>query len=119
MLSDEKEEAVLRPIWTCGVRRRQWYGGNPFAGDNGKVRSLGRTLPAAKTLWATSIFPIPLRSLSNSLAVVWPRAQRRPRYSLHIDFFEAIRGVTKEVTIEGKTHHQSARWGKRWHPASI
>ncbi len=32
------------------------------------------------------------------------QTQRRPRYSLHIEFFEAIRGVTKEVTIEGKKH---------------
>lgn len=32
------------------------------------------------------------------------RAARRPRYSLSIDFMEAIRGTTKEVEIEGKKH---------------
>lgn len=32
------------------------------------------------------------------------RAARRPRYSLTIDFMEAIKGTTKEVTIEGKKH---------------
>lgn len=32
------------------------------------------------------------------------RAARRPRYSLTIDFIEAIKGTTKEVTIEGKKH---------------
>ena len=32
------------------------------------------------------------------------RAQARPRYSLTIDFLEAIHGVTKEVEIEGKRH---------------
>jgi molecular chaperone DnaJ len=30
------------------------------------------------------------------------RAQRIPRYSITIDFMEAVRGVEKEVTIEGK-----------------
>ena len=28
----------------------------------------------------------------------------RPRYSLNIDFMEALKGTTKEVTIEGKKH---------------
>jgi len=32
------------------------------------------------------------------------RAQQRPRYSLTIDFMEAVRGVEKKVTIEGKEH---------------
>lgn len=32
------------------------------------------------------------------------RVQRRPRYSLQIDFLEAVKGVTKEVTIDGKKH---------------
>jgi DnaJ-class molecular chaperone len=32
------------------------------------------------------------------------RAARRPRYSLNIDFIEAIKGTTKEVQIEGKKH---------------
>lgn len=30
-------------------------------------------------------------------------AQRRPAYSLRIDFMEAVKGVTKKVTINGKT----------------
>lgn len=30
--------------------------------------------------------------------------QRRPRYSLRISFMEAIKGVTKEIEIEGKKH---------------
>lgn len=32
------------------------------------------------------------------------RAQARPRYSLTVDFLDAIHGVTKEVEIEGKRH---------------
>lgn len=32
------------------------------------------------------------------------RAARRPRYTLRIDFMEAVKGVTKEVEIEGKKH---------------
>ncbi len=31
-------------------------------------------------------------------------AKRRPRYSMTIEFLEAVRGVTKEVEIEGKKH---------------
>lgn len=30
------------------------------------------------------------------------RAQRRPAYSISIDFLEAVKGVTKKVTIDGK-----------------
>jgi len=32
------------------------------------------------------------------------RSAQRPRYSLRVDFLDAIRGVTKEVNIEGKRH---------------
>lgn len=32
------------------------------------------------------------------------RQARRPRYSLKIDFMEAVQGVTKEVKIDGETH---------------
>jgi molecular chaperone DnaJ len=32
------------------------------------------------------------------------RAARRPRYSLTIDFIEAVKGVSKEVEINGKKH---------------
>lgn len=32
------------------------------------------------------------------------RAARRPRYSLTIEFMEAVKGVTKEVKIDGKKH---------------
>jgi len=32
------------------------------------------------------------------------RAARRPRYSLTIDFMDAVKGVSKEVEIEGKKH---------------
>ncbi|MBI2421033.1 MAG: DnaJ domain-containing protein [Candidatus Levybacteria bacterium] len=31
------------------------------------------------------------------------RAQRRPVYSLQIDFIEAVKGVTKRISVEGKT----------------
>lgn len=32
------------------------------------------------------------------------QAARRPRYSLSVDFLEAIKGTTKEIEIEGKKH---------------
>ena len=84
-------------------------GGNPFAGGF----SGGRTGPFTYTYTTNGQNPFGNMDFGDPFDIFesffgggnpFGRAQRRqvPRYSMTIDFMEAAKGITKEVSVEGK-----------------
>ena len=80
-------------------------GGNPFAGGHRQGPFTWSYTTSGQNPTGDFDFSDPFEIFEQFFGGGFgQQVQRRPRYSLHIDFFEAIRGVTKEVTIEGKKH---------------
>lgn len=78
-------------------------GGNPFSGarQSGPFTWSYQSSSGGNP-FANMDFGDPFDIFETFFGGGFGRAAKRPRYSLRIDFMEAIRGVTKEVTINGK-----------------
>lgn len=78
-------------------------GGNPFSGgfQQGPF-TYTYTTSGGGNPFGNMDFEDPFEIFEQFFGGGFARAARRPRYSLSIDFMEAIKGVSKEVTIEGK-----------------
>ncbi len=82
-------------------------GGNPFAGgfQQGPFTwSYSTSSGAQGQGFDPSDFGDPFDLFEQFFGGGFSRQARRPRYSLAIDFVEAVKGVSKEVEIEGKKH---------------
>ena len=80
-------------------------GGNPFAGGfrgGGPFTYTYSTSSGGQNPFGNMDFEDPFEIFEQFFGGGFSRAQQRPRYSLAIDFIEAITGVTKEVSIDGK-----------------
>lgn len=85
-------------------------GGNPFAGGfrQGGPFTYTYTTSGGANPFENMDFGDPFdifeQFFGGGMGGGFSRAQARPRYSLSIEFLEAIKGVTKDVEIEGKKH---------------
>jgi DnaJ-class molecular chaperone len=96
---DQFGHAAFDP--SSGMGGNPFAGGNPFGGGGGTTY----TYSGGQNPFQNADFGDPFDIFEQFFGGGFGRAQqRRQRYSLSIDFIEAIKGVTKEVTIEGKKH---------------
>lgn len=80
-------------------------GGNPFAGGfNQGPFTYTYSTSGGENPFGNADFGDPFEIFEQFFGGGFARAQRRPRYSLKIEFMEAVNGVEKEVEIEGKKH---------------
>lgn len=82
-------------------------GAGPFAGGfrSGPFTYTYRTSSGGPNPFGDVDFGDPFEIFESFFGGGFARAAaRRPRYSLSIDFLEAIQGVTKEIKVDGKAH---------------
>lgn len=104
VLSDTKKRQTYDQFGHAAFDPASGMGGNPFSGAQ---QSGPFTWSYSSTGGANPFgdmdFNDPFEIFESFFGGGFGR-QARPRYSLSIDFLEAIKGTTKEVTIDGKKH---------------
>lgn len=105
VLSDEKKKQAYDQFGHSAFDQSAGMGGNPFAGGNPfGGGGYTYTYSSGQNPFQNADFGDPFDIFEQFFGGGFSRAQARPRYSLTVEFIEAIRGVTKEVEIEGKKH---------------
>lgn len=105
VLSDDKKKQAYDQFGHQAFDPSQGMGGNPFAGGNpfgGNTYTY--TYSGGQNPFQNADFGDPFDIFEQFFGGGFARAQARPRYSLSVDFVEAIKGITKEVEIDGKKH---------------
>lgn len=106
VVSDEKKRKTYDQFGHAAFDPSGGMGGNPFAGGNpfgGGAHTY--TYSGGQNPFENADFGDPFDIFEQFFGGGFGRAQqRRQRYSLSIEFIEAIKGVTKEVEIDGKKH---------------
>lgn len=107
VLSDEKKRQTYDQFGHAAFDPSSGMGGggNPFAGgfQQGPF-TWSYSTSAGGQGFDPSDFGDPFDLFEQFFGGGFARQARRPRYSLTIDFVEAVKGVSKEVEIEGKKH---------------
>jgi DnaJ-class molecular chaperone len=102
VLSDEKKKQAYDQFGHAAFDPASGMGGNPFSGGfrqgpfTWSYQSGG-----ANPFGGEQDFGDPFEIFEQFFGGGFARAARRPRYSLRIDFLDAIKGVEKEVEIDG------------------
>ena len=109
VLSDEQKRSTYDQFGHSAFDPSSGMGGNPFAGGSRQGNG-----PFTYTYSSSGGNPFENADFGDPFDIFeqffgggmggFSRAQARPRYSLTVDFVEAVTGVTKEVEIEGKKH---------------
>jgi len=104
ILADEKKRQAYDQFGHAAFSGASGMGSNPFAGG-------ARSGPFTYTYTSTGDNPFggfdfgdPFEIFESFFGGGFTRQARRPRYSLRVEFMEAVKGVTKEVEIDGKKH---------------
>lgn len=108
VLSDQQKRATYDQYGQAAFE--QGVGQGPFGGGQGGARS-GRYGPFSYTYTTSGGgqdfdfggFSDPFDIFEQFFGGGSPFGQRRPAYSLTIDFMDAVRGAEKKVTIDGKS----------------
>jgi len=102
ILSDEKKRQTYDQFGHAAFSGASGMGSNPFAGG-------ARSGPFTYSYTSTGDNPFggfdfgdPFEIFESFFGGGFSRQARRARYSLRVDFMEAVNGVTKEVEIDGK-----------------
>jgi DnaJ-class molecular chaperone len=103
VLSDDKKKQAYDQFGHAAFDPASGMGGNPFAGgaQQGPF-TWSYTTGGANPFGDTGDFGDPFEIFEQFFGGGFARAARRPRYTLRIDFLEAIQGVEKIVEIDGK-----------------
>lgn len=104
VLSDEQKRKTYDQFGHAAFDPSGGMGGNPFAGGFRQGGPFTYTYSSSGNPFENADFGDPFDIFEQFFGGGFARAQARPRYSLTIEFLEAIKGVTKEVEIEGKKH---------------
>ncbi len=104
VLSDEKKRKTYDQFGHAAFDPASGMGGNPFAGGNPFGGGFSYSYSAGQNPFQNADFGDPFDIFEQFFGGGFSRAQARKRYSLTIGFIEAIKGVTKEVKINGKLH---------------
>ncbi len=106
VLSDKEKRQTYDQFGHAAFDPASGMGGGPFSGGFGTGQgpftytySSGGGNP-----FGNSDFGDPFEIFEQFFGGGFARAQQRPRYSLSIEFMEAVTGTTKEVNIDGKKH---------------
>lgn len=104
VLSDEQKKKTYDQFGHDAFDPSSGMGGNPFAGGFKQGGPFTYTYSSGSNPFENADFGDPFDIFEQFFGGGFARAQARPRYSLTIDFIEAVKGITKEVEIEGKKH---------------
>lgn len=109
VLSDPQKKQTYDQFGAAAFEQGGMGGGNPFAGGNPFTGQGGPFTYTYSTGGDGGGFdfggfndPFEIFEQFFGGASPFGRAQRRPVYSIDIEFMEAVKGVTKKVTIDGK-----------------
>lgn len=104
VLSDEKKRQTYDQFGPAAFDSAGGMGGNPFAGGFGQGPFTYTYTSSGENPFGQAGFDFsdPFDIFEQFFGGGFARQARRPRYSLQIDFKEAIEGTEKEVVIEGK-----------------
>ena len=106
VLSDKQKRQSYDQFGHAAFDPASGMGGNPFAGGfrNGPFTWSYSTSPGGQNPFEGGDFGDPFEIFEQFFGGGFARNARRPRYSLTIEFMEAVKGVEKKVTIDGKAH---------------
>lgn len=104
VLSDEEKRKTYDQFGSAAFEQGGMGGGNPFAGGNPFTGQYGPFSYSSYSTGGDGGFGDPFDIFEQFFGGQSPfgRAARRPVYSIGIEFMDAIKGVTKKVTIDGK-----------------
>lgn len=103
VLSDAKKRQTYDQFGHAAFDPASGMGGNPFSGQHTGPFTWTYTTSNNGNPFGDTDFSDPFEIFESFFGGGFGRqAQRRPRYSLTIDFMDAIKGATKEVEINGK-----------------
>lgn len=103
VLSDPKKRQTYDQFGHAAFDPASGMGGGPFRGAHtGPFTWTYTTGTNGQNPFENMDFNDPFEIFESIFGGGFARAQRRPRYSLTIDFMEAIKGTSKEVEIDGK-----------------
>jgi len=105
ILSDKQKRQTYDQFGHAAFDPASGMGGNPFSGGSrqGPFTYTYSTSGGANP-FGNMDFDDPFEIFEQFFGGGFAQQARRPRYSLSIEFLEAIRGVTKNVEINGKKH---------------
>lgn len=104
VLSDAKKRQAYDQFGHSAFDPSAGMGGNPFGGGYGQGPFTYTYSSSGGNPFGDADFGDPFEIFEQFFGGGFARAQRRPRYSLNIEFMEAVNGVEKEVEIDGKKH---------------
>ncbi len=106
VLSDQEKRQKYDQFGHAAFDPSSGMGGNPFSGGNpfGGAGGYTYTYSGGQNPFQNEDFGDPFDIFEQFFGGGFSRAQARPRYSLTVDFIDAIKGITKEVEIDGKKH---------------
>lgn len=103
VLSDSKKKQTYDQFGHAAFNPAGGMGGNPFTGaSRSGPFTWSYSTSSGGPQSAQFDFGDPFDIFEQFFGGGFARAARRPRYSLKIDFMEAVRGTTKEVEMDGK-----------------
>ena len=105
ILSDEKKRQAYDQFGHAAFSGASGMGSNPFtSGARSGPFTYTYTYGGGESPFGDFDFGDPFEIFNSFFGGGFSRQARRPRYSLRIDFMEAVKGATKEVEIDGKKH---------------
>ncbi len=104
VLSDDKKKQMYDQFGHAAFDPASGMGGNPFTGGFQQGPFTWSYSSEGGNPFEGADFGDPFDIFESFFGGGFAKAARRPRYSLTIDFMEAIKGVDKKVTIDGKDH---------------
>lgn len=103
VLSDAQKRQTYDQFGHAAFDPASGMGGNPFAGQHTGPFTWSYTTSTNGSPFGDMDFSDPFEIFESFFGGGFGRqARQRPRYSLTIDFMDAIKGATKEVEINGK-----------------
>lgn len=100
VLSDTQKKQQYDQFGHAAFDPASGMGGNPFSGS--QQGPFTYSYSAGGSPFENADFGDPFEIFEQFFGGGFSRAAQRPRYSMRVDFLEAVRGVTKEVQIDGK-----------------
>lgn len=102
ILSDENKRKTYDQFGHAAFSGAGGMGSNPFAGGARSGPFTYTYSSGGENPFGGFDFGDPFEIFESIFGGGFSREARRPRYSLRVDFMEAVNGVTKEVEIDGK-----------------
>lgn len=104
ILSDAKKRQAYDQFGHAAFDPASGMGGNPFAGGYQQGPFTWSYSTSGANPFEGMDFNDPFDIFESFFGAGFGRAAQRPRYTMTVDFMEAVKGAEKKVTIDGKEH---------------